>query len=244
MRVLILSDIHSNFAALEAVLQAAGQFDQLWDLGDTIGYGPQPNECVAAIREQATIVIAGNHDLACLDKVDLSDFNPEARTANIWNGQQLKPEHHAFMWVLPPMHVVDEHYLLAHGSPREPIWEYLLTRAQASENFRRFSQQICFIGHSHVPLVFRLRPGNICDGPSSPEAGLVMPIQPDARYIVNPGSVGQPRNQDPRAAFAILDTEAQTIQFERIAYDIGKTQRLMREAHLPEPLALRLQYGM
>jgi predicted phosphodiesterase len=244
MRVLILSDIHSNYAALEAVLQAAGSYDQLWNLGDTIGYGPRPNECVAEIHERAAITIAGNHDLACLNKVDLNDFNPEARTANLWNGKQLKPEHYAFLEALPPIHSVDEHYMLAHGSPREPVWEYLLTRAQANENFQRFTQKICFIGHSHVPLVFRLRPNGICDGPSSPEAGLTMSIQPDMRYIVNPGSVGQPRNQDPRAAYAILDTEAQSIQFGRTSYDIARTQREMREAHLPEPLALRLQYGM
>ncbi len=244
MRVLILSDIHSNYAALEAVLQAAGAYDQFWNLGDTIGYGPCPNECVAEIRERAMITIAGNHDLACLNKVDLSDFNPEARTANIWNGQQLKAEHYAMLAALPPMHAVDERYLLAHGSPREPVWEYLLTRTQANENFQRFTQQICFIGHSHVPLVFRLRPNKICDGPSSPEAGYLLEIQPEMRYLVNPGSVGQPRNQDPRAAFAILDTEAQTIKFERVTYDIARTQSQMRAVHLPEPLALRLQYGM
>jgi predicted phosphodiesterase len=244
MRVLIVSDIHSNFVALEAVLAAAGSYDQLWNLGDTIGYGPCPNECVAAVRARATYTIAGNHDLACLNKVDLSDFNPEARAANIWNGQQLSPEHYAMLDVLPWQHPVDDQFLMVHGSPREPVWEYLLTRHQAQENFTYFRQQICFIGHSHVPLVFRLRPNGLCDGPSSPDSGMTMHIQPDMRYIVNPGSVGQPRNQDPRAAFAILDTEAQTIQFERVEYDIATTQRLMREAGLPEPLAVRLQYGM
>lgn len=244
MRVLIVSDIHSNYTALEAVLEAAGTFDQLWNLGDTIGYGPCPNECVAIIQEKATHTIAGNHDLACLDKVDLSDFNPEARTANIWNGKQLKPEYYALLESLPPIHSVDDQYLLAHGSPREPVWEYLLTRTQATENFSRFTQQVCFIGHSHVPLVFRLRANGICDGPSLPDTGMTLQIQPEMRYFVNPGSVGQPRNQDPRAAFAILDTEALTVRFERIAYDIAKTQRQMREVSLPEPLVLRLQYGM
>lgn len=244
MRVLIISDIHSNYAALEAVLAAAGPYDQLWNLGDTIGYGPCPNECVTAVRRPGTITISGNHDLACINKVDLNDFNPEARTANIWNGKQLTPEHYAFLSVPPAIHAVDEQFLMVHGSPREPVWEYLLTRHQAMENFTYFTQQICFIGHSHVPLVFRLRPTNVCDGPSSPDSGMTLQIQPEMRYFVNPGSVGQPRNQDPRAAYAILNTEAETLQFERVEYDIAKTQRLMREAGLPEALALRLQYGM
>jgi predicted phosphodiesterase len=244
MRVVILSDIHSNLAALEAVLTAAGEFDQLWNLGDTIGYGPNPNECAELMRKRATIMIAGNHDLASLGTIDLSDFNPEARAANIWNGSQLKQEHYAMLAVLPPTHEVDEQYMLAHGSPREPIWEYLLTRAQAFENFEYFKQQVCFIGHSHVPLVFRLRREGVCDGPSSPDSGMILRLEARMRYIINPGSVGQPRNQDPRAAFAVLDTDAGTVRFERVEYDIPRTQRLMREARLPEALALRLQYGM
>jgi predicted phosphodiesterase len=244
MRVLIISDIHSNYAALEAVLDAAGDYDHLWNIGDTIGYGPCPNECVEEMRKRASVMIAGNHDLACLGTVDLSDFNPEARTANIWNGQQLKDDNFAMLSVLPPIHTIDERFLLAHGSPREPIWEYLLTRSQAIDNFARFTQQVCFIGHSHVPLVFRLRADGTCDGPSSPDSHMILQMQPEMRYIINPGSVGQPRNQDPRAAFAILDTDADLVRFERVEYDIAKTQKLMREARLPEPLVLRLQYGM
>lgn len=244
MRVLILSDIHSNYCALETVLEAAGQIDALWNIGDTIGYGPRPNECVEAMRQRTTVMIAGNHDLACLDKVDLSDFNPEARTANIWNGKQLSEENSALLKVLPPIHRIDQRFMLAHGSPREPVWEYLLSRHQALANFAHFSQQICFVGHSHVPLIFRLRENGGCDGPSSPDAGMSVTLEPTMRYIINPGSVGQPRNQDPRAAYAILDLEHNIIHFERISYDIAKTQRQMREAQLPNALALRLQYGM
>jgi predicted phosphodiesterase len=244
MRILIVSDIHSNLAALEAVLADAGRYDQLWNLGDTIGYGPRPNECMDEMRQRASCMIAGNHDLACLGKVDLSDFNPEARTANIWNGEQLTPEHYEALAALPPLQPVDERVLLAHGSPREPVWEYLLTRAQAIDNFRRFVQQICFIGHSHVPLVFRLRPNGACDGPTSPDAGMSLALQPEMRYIINPGSVGQPRNQDPRAAYAVFDTDAQTVAFSRVAYDIEKTQAQMRAANLPDSLVMRLQYGI
>jgi diadenosine tetraphosphatase ApaH/serine/threonine PP2A family protein phosphatase len=189
-------------------------------------------------------MIAGNHDLACLGLVDLSDFNPEARTANIWNGEQLLPDHRAALEALPPMLKVSDRILVAHGSPRDPIWEYLLTRSQAQENFNRFDQQICFVGHSHVPLVFRHTAGERPDGPHLPDAGDTLTLRADTRYMINPGSVGQPRNQDPRAAFAMLDTTTDTITFHRVTYDIAKTQAQMRAVNLPEPLALRLQYGM
>lgn len=244
MRVVIVSDIHSNFVALEAVLAAAGPYDELWNLGDTIGYGPRPNECMAAMRERATVMIAGNHDLACLGLVDLSDFNPEARTANIWNGEQLLPDHHDALEALPPMLAVNDRFMVAHGSPRDAIWEYLLTRSQAQENFNRFDQQVCFVGHSHVPLVFRRQAGEKADGPHLPDAGDTLLLRGDTRYIINPGSVGQPRNQDPRAAFLILDTLAGSLQFRRVQYDIARTQQEMRASQLPEPLAVRLQYGM
>jgi diadenosine tetraphosphatase ApaH/serine/threonine PP2A family protein phosphatase len=244
MRVLIISDIHSNQVALAAVLSAVGSFDQLWNLGDTIGYGPRPNECVEMMRDLADVMIAGNHDLACLGRVDLSDFNPDARSANIWNGKQLHDEARALLNALPPSQIIDERYMVAHGSPGNPIWEYLLTRVQAIENFSRFEQQVCFVGHSHVPLIFRLNASGRCDGPTSPDSGKTLNLEAGMRYIVNPGSIGQPRNQDPRAAYALLDTDAGTIRFERIAYDVEETQRQMRAANLPEPLALRLQYGM
>jgi predicted phosphodiesterase len=244
MRVVILSDIHSNWVALEAVLAAAGAYDELWNLGDTIGYGPCPNECMAAMRERATVMIAGNHDLACLGLVDLSDFNPEARTANIWNGEQLEAAHRAALEALPPSQRVSDRFLVSHGSPRDPVWEYLLTRTQAQENFNRFEQQVCFIGHSHVPLAFRRAAGERADGPHLPDDGDTLSLRADTRYIINPGSVGQPRNQDPRAAFAVLDTDADTVTFRRVSYDIALTQQQMRAVSLPEPLALRLQYGM
>lgn len=244
MRVVIVSDIHSNYVALEAVLAAAGPYDEIWNLGDTIGYGPCPNECMAAMRSRAKVMIAGNHDLACLGLVDLSDFNPEARTANIWNGDQLLPDHRDALEALPPMTAVSDRFLVAHGSPRDAVWEYLLTRAQAQENFNRFDQQVCFVGHSHVPLVFRRQAGERADGPHLPDHGDALALRPDTRYIINPGSIGQPRNQDPRAAFAVLDTTANMIYFRRVEYDIAKTQQEMRASRLPEPLVVRLQYGM
>lgn len=244
MRVLILSDIHSNAVALETVLADAGSYDQLWNLGDTIGYGPQPNECMAAMRAHANYMILGNHDMACIGSLDLSDFNPDARTANIWNGKQLFKEHHQALLELQNTLAIDERFLLAHGSPREPVWEYLLTRAQAIANFKLFKHAICFIGHSHVPLIFQHHTDGRCDGPASPEADTLVHLQPEMRYIINPGSVGQPRNQDPRAAYVMFDTEANTVLFRRVSYDVGKTQDLMNAANLPEMLVVRLQYGM
>ncbi len=244
MRVLILSDIHSNAIALEAVLADAGSYDQLWNLGDTIGYGPQPNECMAAMRERASFMILGNHDMACIGSLDLSDFNPDARTANLWNGKQLLEEHRQALLKLHNMLEIDERFLMAHGSPREPVWEYLLTRAQAIANFKVFTNNICFIGHSHVPLVFQCHEDGHCDGPASPDAERLVRLKPEMRYIINPGSVGQPRNQDSRSSYIIFDTEANTVLFRRVSYDIAKTQDLMNAANLPEMLVVRLQYGM
>lgn len=244
MRVLIISDIHSNYTALDTVLAVAGTFDQLWNLGDTIGYGPRPNECVAAMRAQAHVMLSGNHDLACLGKIDLSDFNPDARTANVWNGQQLDAANRAALDTLLPHAAVDDRFLLAHGSPREPVWEYLLSRAQAEDNFELFTQQACFVGHSHVPLIVRCHPNGQVEDPMLADAELLFELQPGWRYFFNPGSVGQPRNQDPRAAYAILDTDAGTVHFKRVEYDVAQTQRQMREVRLPPALIRRLEYGM
>lgn len=244
MRIAIVSDIHSNYVALETVLDALGSVDQLWNLGDTIGYGPRPNQCMAAMSQSANVFIAGNHDLACIEKIDLNDFNADARTANIWNGQQLHQEHREKLGSLPPKLEADERFLVAHGSPRDPIWEYLLTSIQARDNFDAFEQQVCFVGHSHVPVVFRIRANGRLDDPYLPPAGETLELEPDVRYLINPGSVGQPRNQDPRAAYAILDPDAGTVRFMRVEYDIAKTQRQMREAQLPQALVRRLEYGM
>ncbi|MCG8349441.1 MAG: metallophosphatase family protein [Chloroflexales bacterium] len=243
MRILIVSDIHSNIVALEAVLAAAGSYDALWCLGDTIGYGPSPNECVAAIMARADVSISGNHDLACLGKVDLSDFNPDARKANIWNGKQLNSTHHTWLDQLEAKQQIDERFTVAHGSPREPVWEYLLMPVQALENAPFFATQVCFIGHSHVQMGFRLGPNSACER-FLPENGQVITLNDDLRFFINPGSVAQPRDHDPRAAYATLDNEAGTISFHRISYDIGKTQRQMKEVGLPSALIRRLEFGL
>lgn len=244
MRILVVSDIHSNLVALETVLDAASPIDALWCLGDTIGYGPRPNECAALIQQRATIAITGNHDLACLGKIDLRDFNPDARKANVWNGDQLSAEHRTWLEGLAPATDVDERFTLAHGSPREPIWEYLLSPEQAMANFELFEQEVCLIGHSHVQLGFRLRPGfDRCER-FLPDRSRTVELDGQCRYFINPGSVGQPRDQDPRAAYVIIDTDTATVRYHRVAYDIAKTQRQMEQVGLPVALIRRLEYGL
>jgi predicted phosphodiesterase len=243
MRILIISDIHSNDVALKAVFDAAGSYDALWCLGDTIGYGPAPNECTEAMIETADIAINGNHDLACIGELDLDDFNPDARTANIWNRKQLKPEYFDWLKNLSPMLQVDERFTIAHASPREPVWEYLMSPEQAIANASYFETQFCLIGHSHVQLGFRFDADGNCERFLSSDTP-VIDLGDDQRFFINPGSVGQPRDYDARAAYAVLDTGEGTIRFHRVEYDIARTQQKMYAANLPIALIRRLEFGM
>ncbi len=241
MRIVIVSDIHSNEPAMRAVLDALPPHDHLWCLGDTIGYGPNPNECLAAMRDQAQYVLTGNHDLASLGAISLITFNRLARVANEWNNQQLDPDLRAYLEERPARLDLDE-ATLAHASPRDPVWEYVLDDLTAFHNLAHFTTQICFIGHSHVPLIYAYHADKITEFRQT-VADEVIELQSDSRYIINPGSVGQPRDNDPRAAFAVWDTDAGIVTFHRVEYDVAETQRRMREAKLPEPLADRLAYG-
>ena len=243
MRYLILSDIHANLPALEAVLAAAGAVDAVWCLGDLVGYGPQPNECVERVRNLPGLrCVAGNHDWAALGKLSLTDFNPQARWAVEWTAQQLIPAHRAWLDGLPER-IEEEGFTLVHGSPRHPIWEYVLNSAVASENMAYFDTPACLVGHTHVAVIF-LEPGRQHRAAPAivPEPGQVFSYRP-VRAIINPGSVGQPRDGDPRASYALLDTEAGQIEYRRETYAIQETQERIRAAGLPERLALRLSYG-
>jgi diadenosine tetraphosphatase ApaH/serine/threonine PP2A family protein phosphatase len=243
MRILIISDIHANKVALDTVLAAAGSVDRLWCLGDTIGYGPEPNACVETVMNQAQVIITGNHDLACIGELDLDDFNPDARTANIWNGEQLAPENLAWLKELSPRKRIDDQVTVAHASPREPVWEYLLSVEQAMVNFTYFDTQICLIGHSHVQLGFHQYADGHCER-FLPSDVPVIELVHNSRYFINPGSVGQPRDYDPRAAYAILDTDKGIVTYNRVEYDIKKTQKKMYDANLPINLIRRLEFGM
>lgn len=262
MRYGLVSDIHSNLAALEAVLQDMeqhGTLDGLLCMGDIVGYGPQPNEVIQRLKEYQLFSIIGNHDMAVLGLLDLGDFNRDAVDANVWTRYQLTNDHASWLESLGPLARFDERVTLAHGSPSEPVWEYLTTPHSAARNFEAFDTPLCFVGHTHLPRVFRLREDG--ENQSDPDpfeimrSGLLrveMRIpEPNElvelglqRMIVNPGSVGQPRDGDKRAAYAIYDDAEMTLMFGRAAYEVGQTQELMRQAQLPSRLIMRLDYGM
>ena len=245
MRYLVLSDIHSNLTAFEAVLQDAqkqGGFDRIWCLGDVVGYGPDPKECLALLREYDHVCVAGNHDWGSVEKIDISDFNPEARTACLWNGQQLSGEERKYLADLP-LTLLGGAFTLVHGSPRDPIWEYLLEPWQALSSFHWFDTRYCLVGHSHVPGYFPLSAdGGRCDYHMLPRE---LPLSGgEQRYIINPGGVGQPRDGDRRASYALYDDAQGLLVHRRVPYDISSVQQRMRKVGLPERLIIRLNYGM
>lgn len=277
MKALILSDIHANLAALESVLTAAkGRYDIVWCLGDVVGYGPRPNECVEMIRELATICIMGNHDLAVLGKpgMDVEAFNPYAQQAVLWTRDTLTQTNRDYLAGLPDRPVRPtggDDLLLTHASPREPVSEYIMTPSIAMENFGVFAEGICLVGHTHKPVIYRWRlhdeiytevfddfyndaegfegvnltyPVATVDS-LQPTIGSLIQLEhsPQLRLIINPGSVGQPRDNDVRAAYAILDLEALTWRYERVPYPIELTQNQMRAAQLPKRLIDRLSFG-
>lgn len=241
MRVLVVTDIHANLAALDAVLDDAGAFDMVWSLGDIVGYGPQPNECIARLLGFQHVAIAGNHDWGALGKLDLSEFNVDARRANLWTRDQLTPRSWSFLDALPET-LEEQGYTLAHGSPRHPIWEYLVYPSVACASFDHFERDVCLVGHTHVPVIF-VGPDDTGECRAlQPLVGATVTLGPE-RYIINPGSVGQPRDGDPRAAYLLLDTATGAIEHRRVAYDIAATQERMREAGLPPRSIARLEYG-
>jgi len=244
MRYAILGDIHSNLAAFEAVLddiEARGGFDEIWCLGDIVGYGPEPHACIQLLRRYNHICVAGNHDWAAIGKIDTSVFNPDAATACHWTTKQLTPEDINYLQNLP-LSLNRGDFTLVHGSPRQPIWEYLLSMDEACDNFTYFDTKFCLVGHSHVPLIFGLDKDGNCFGArmSSNELRLA---SLGKRLIINPGGVGQPRDGDPRASYIIYDSIAQAMCHYRVNYDITITQKKMKEYELPLSLVLRLNYG-
>jgi diadenosine tetraphosphatase ApaH/serine/threonine PP2A family protein phosphatase len=241
MKVLIISDIHANLAALEAVIQDAGNCDATWCLGDTVGYGPDPNECIATIRSLPNLVcLLGNHDAAVIEEIEISSFNIEARISVGWTQSVLKEESREFLKSLPAKIEV-EGQTLAHGSPRHPIWEYLLDAPTIAENFDYFDTPYCFVGHTHLPVIYQLDGDHQMPDHIIPESFIKIHLSP--RAIINPGSVGQPRDRNPFAAYATFDTETHTLEHRRAAYDIGSVQNRMRQAKLPQRHINRLEIG-
>lgn len=241
MRILVISDIHANITALEAVLSAAGSIDSVWCLGDLVGYGPDPNECVECIRGLPGLqCIIGNHDMAALHQLDSDSFNPEARTAILWTQKMLSERSKLFLQHLPDRIEMPD-VTLAHGSPRHPVWEYLLDTRTATLNFDFFDTPYCFVGHTHLPVMYTLQNPEYHASLSIPEANTTFPLP--SRSIINPGSVGQPRDRDIRAAFAVYDTESREWEYRRVGYDIQAVQERMLQAGLPERHIQRLASG-
>lgn len=242
MRYAIVSDIHSNLVAFKAVLrhiETTGPVEELWCLGDTVGYGPAPNECLELLRGCRHVCIAGNHDWAALGKLDVSQFNPDAAAAALWTKRNLNPENRDYLDSLP-LSLVREGFSMAHGSPRNPIWEYVLSELVAAACFDYFEGPLCMVGHSHFPLRFDRGPkGRVKFSLLPPDPFHLKP----GRSILNPGSVGQPRDGDPRASYVIYDAEAGSFQHHRVPYDIASTQAEMRRFRLPRFLADRLSRG-
>ncbi len=268
MRIALIADIHSNLEALEAVLrdvERRGPVDAWWCLGDIVGYGPDPTACLRRVRELQALCIAGNHDWGAVGKVALTEFNRAAAEACRWNGERLGAEERSFLAELP-LTVEDGPatdpslrsglpfdslrvgspgqalFTLAHGSPRDPIWEYLLSPEQAQDCLALLRTPHGLVGHSHLPLWFGLPEGGgaVTYGSLSEEAPLRLS---GGRFILNPGSVGQPRDGDPRAAYAIYESEANAVTGYRVEYDIATVQAKVVAAGLPATLAQRLSMG-
>ena len=250
MRILILSDIHANLEALEACLAAAPPHDRVFNLGDIVGYGANPNEVTERSRELGTVFVRGNHDKACSGVTSLEDFNPIAGLAVLWTRQKLKPDNLSFLHDLPsgPISPV-EGLQCVHGSPRDED-EYVLMRRDAYSILGRAAAPVTFFGHTHVQGGFWI------DDETDEEGGLelkfksriglqqlTVELRETGKYMINPGSIGQPRDGDPRAAFLLYDTEERAVTFFRVPYDIAAAQEKIFAAGLPERLAIRLEEG-
>jgi predicted phosphodiesterase len=246
MRILVLSDIHANATALEAVLDAAqGRWDVSVCLGDVVGYGPDPNEVTSRIRKLGTQSIRGNHDKAVSGIMNTDDFNPVAKAAVDWTRQELDPDHMEWLRALPQGPLPAQGIVLVHGAYQDED-EYVFTPAQALEGLLDSTAGVTFFGHTHhqggfshhdsTLEVLQIRPRNT-------ESFAPLRMEESRRYLLNPGSIGQPRDSDPRAGFAIADLEHQIVEFWRVPYDICAVQERMRTARLPEPLVQRLTVG-
>jgi diadenosine tetraphosphatase ApaH/serine/threonine PP2A family protein phosphatase len=246
MRILVLSDLHSNATALDAVLAAAkGHWDLSVCLGDVVGYGPDPNEVTARLLKMGTQTIRGNHDKAVTGLMITDDFNPVAKAAVEWTRAQLKPEHLAWLSALPHGPLATDGVVLVHGALQDED-EYVFTPAQALDGLLDSTAEVTFFGHTHHQGGFSYQDSQLevlQIRPRPSESFAALRIEEPRRYLLNPGSIGQPRDGDPRAAFAIADLDHQTVEFWRVPYDIVAVQERMRLAKLPEPLIQRLTVG-
>jgi diadenosine tetraphosphatase ApaH/serine/threonine PP2A family protein phosphatase len=245
LRAAVLSDVHSNLPALEAVLAASEEAGvaEIWCLGDMVGYGASPDACTKLIRERSDICLVGNHDLAVLGEIDVATFSKTAATAVRWTQEEIEEETEAYLRTLEP---AGERagVGLFHASPRDPVWEYVLSVEQAEAGLDVQEQRIGLIGHSHVALFFTRPPATRPTYAHGAQAGDGAEVEiGSGEWLLNPGSVGQPRDGDPRAAWLELDTEAWTARYHRVSYDVGAAAAAILAGGLPETLAARLEVG-
>jgi diadenosine tetraphosphatase ApaH/serine/threonine PP2A family protein phosphatase len=242
MRCAILADIHANLAALKAVLEdikEKGGVDEIWCLGDIVGYGPEPGECIKLLQQYNPVCIAGNHDLGAAGKLELSYFNPAAAEACQWTSEKLNPVDLRYLEDLPKT-VQKGDFLLVHGSPMDPVLEYVMSNSIAEKNFSYFESQFCLVGHTHVPMAYKKEKDSCASIALSENIGLVTVGH---RMIINPGAVGQPRDGDPRASYGIYNSEGNMFRLQRVEYNVRATQDKMMQAGLPVPLVTRLEKG-
>ncbi len=240
MRIAVLSDIHGNLVALDAVLAALGTVDRVWHLGDVVGYGPEPDAVVARLRELGATGVRGNHDAAAVGGSEIEAFNPDARRAMEWTRRTIGPDTRAWLGALP-IRRTEGDFTSVHGSPRDPIWEYITTAPVARLNLEVLDTPYGFHGHTHLPSAFRDEDGLV--EMLSPSHGSTLALD-GRRLLANPGSVGQPRDGDPRASALTLDLERGELTWHRVAYDIAAVQSAMRRRRLPDRLVERLVHGL
>ena len=239
MRIAVLSDIHSNLEALAAVLAHAGSVDAVWQLGDVVGYGPEPDAVVATLMAVGAVGVRGNHDAAALGGPEIAWFNPDARAAAEWTRDRLSDDTRAWLSGLPETLAIDD-MTLVHGSPRDPLREYITSAAIARANLGAVGTPHVLHGHTHVPVAFTADGDRMGVVAPSPGSSLALDGR---RGLINPGSVGQPRDGDPRASYLILDPEAASVTWHRVPYDVATVQAAIRAAGLPSRLADRLAIG-
>jgi len=245
LRAAVLSDIHSNRHALEAVLAAVDEaaVDQIWCLGDMVGYGAEPDACTALVRERCSTCLVGNHDLALLGALDISTFSETAAAAVEWTRENVSEETLEFLGTLDPT-ASQNGVGLFHASPRDPVWEYVLSTDQAEAGFEAQEERVGLIGHSHIALYVGRAPGarpGYAQGAQAEDGREVDLAEGD--WLLNPGSVGQPRDSDPRAAWLELDAERWLAKYHRVPYDIEGAASAILAAGLPPVLAERLEVG-
>lgn len=244
MRYLVVSDIHSNIVAFEAVLddtQRHGGFDRILCLGDIIGYGPWPNECIQRLRETDHVAVAGNHDWAGINKIPVTSFHSDAASACLWNGSQLQADNVSYLFDLP-LTTTEDDFTLVHGSLRDPLWEYLLGPKSAKENLDLLQTSYLLVGHSHLPMLFfeQIKGDDLTELLCEPGSSFDFDQN---RVILNPGSVGQPRDGDPRASYVLYDSEFRVANLYRVDYSIDLVQQEMVRVGLPSRMSERLRDG-